>query len=85
GPAAAAGLGGVPRWHPGPKRPPLRGPPRGFCFHLRPYVDALHGFRSRTWTVDELVLVRSRLPRSGMPGEQPRYEAVARRALGAAG
>ncbi|MFE1507377.1 hypothetical protein ACFW60_04375, partial [Streptomyces sp. NPDC058726] len=52
---------------------------------VRPYVDALHGFRSRTWTVDELVLVRSRLPRSGVPGEQPRYEAVARRALGAAG
>ncbi|GGX19324.1 RNA 2',3'-cyclic phosphodiesterase [Streptomyces malachitofuscus] len=52
---------------------------------VRPYVQALHEFRSRTWTVDELVLVRSSLPRSGTPGEQPRYEAVARRALGAAG
>ncbi|WP_250399715.1 RNA 2',3'-cyclic phosphodiesterase [Streptomyces cellostaticus] len=52
---------------------------------VRPYVTALHDFRSRTWTVDELVLVRSHLPRSGMPGEQPRYEPVARWALGAAG
>lgn len=52
---------------------------------VRPYLDALEGLRSRTWTVDELVLVRSHLPRSGVPGEQPRYEAVARRALGAAG
>ncbi|MFI2509355.1 RNA 2',3'-cyclic phosphodiesterase [Streptomyces sp. NPDC018972] len=51
----------------------------------RPYVTALHAFHSRTWTVDELVLVRSNLPTSGVPGEQPRYEAVARRALGAAG
>ncbi|MEV5933838.1 RNA 2',3'-cyclic phosphodiesterase [Streptomyces sp. NPDC093250] len=52
---------------------------------VRPYVRALHEFRSRTWTVDELVLVRSNLPTSGTPGEQPRYEAVARQALGAAG
>ncbi|MET9153346.1 RNA 2',3'-cyclic phosphodiesterase [Streptomyces griseoflavus] len=52
---------------------------------VRPYLDALEDFRSRTWTVEELVLVRSHLPRSGIPGEQPRYEAVARRALGAAG
>ncbi|MBT3154799.1 RNA 2',3'-cyclic phosphodiesterase [Streptomyces sp. CHD11] len=52
---------------------------------VRPYLDALHGFRGRPWTVDELVLVLSRLPTSGVPGEQPRYEAVARRALGAAG
>lgn len=51
----------------------------------RPYLDALHGFRGRTWTVGELALVRSNLPRSGVPGEQPRYEAVARGPLGAAG
>ncbi|KAF3466027.1 RNA 2',3'-cyclic phosphodiesterase [Streptomyces sp. Tu 3180] len=51
----------------------------------RPYLEALHGFRSRTWTVDELVLVRSNLPKSGVSGEQPRYEAVARRPLRAAG
>ncbi|CAL9477115.1 RNA 2',3'-cyclic phosphodiesterase [Streptomyces sp. enrichment culture] len=52
---------------------------------VRPYLAALDDFRSRTWIVEELVLVRSHLPRSGVPGEQPRYEAVARRALGAAG
>ena len=49
------------------------------------HVAALGGFTSRTWTVRELVLVRSSLPRSGVPGEQPRYEAVARWALGGAG
>ncbi|MFJ2949898.1 RNA 2',3'-cyclic phosphodiesterase [Streptomyces sp. NPDC087226] len=52
---------------------------------VRPYLEVLDAFRSRTWTVDELVLVRSSLPTSGVPGEQPRYEAVARRSLGAAG
>ncbi|MFF4802530.1 RNA 2',3'-cyclic phosphodiesterase [Streptomyces sp. NPDC001351] len=52
---------------------------------VRPYVAALGEFTSRTWTVGELVLVRSNLPRSGVPGEQPRYEAVARWALGGAG
>ncbi|NNN36740.1 RNA 2',3'-cyclic phosphodiesterase [Streptomyces sp. S3(2020)] len=50
-----------------------------------PYVSALDGFTSRTWTVGELALVRSDLPRSGVPGEQPRYEVVARWALGGAG
>jgi 2'-5' RNA ligase len=52
---------------------------------VRPYVSALSGFTSRTWTVDELALVRSNLPKSGVPGEQPRYEVVARWALGGAG
>ncbi|MDL5202251.1 RNA 2',3'-cyclic phosphodiesterase [Streptomyces sp. ALI-76-A] len=52
---------------------------------VRPYLDALAEFRGRTWTVDELTLVRSNLPRSGVPGEQPRYETVARWSLGAAG
>ncbi|MHC3469192.1 RNA 2',3'-cyclic phosphodiesterase [Streptomyces sp. 7R007] len=51
----------------------------------RPYVQALGDFTGRTWTVSDLVLVRSRLPRSGVPGEQPRYETVARWALGGAG
>ncbi|MFG3659278.1 RNA 2',3'-cyclic phosphodiesterase [Streptomyces sp. NPDC047706] len=53
--------------------------------NVRPYLDALAGFTSRTWTVAELALVRSHLPRSGVPGEQPRYEAVARWPLGGAG
>lgn len=50
---------------------------------VRPYVEALRTFAGRTWTVDELLLVRSNLPRSGIPGEQPRYETVARWSLGA--
>ncbi|MFD9329664.1 RNA 2',3'-cyclic phosphodiesterase [Streptomyces sp. NPDC060065] len=50
---------------------------------VRPYLDALASFTSRTWTVRELFLVRSNLPRSGLPGEQPRYETVARWPLGA--
>ncbi|WP_225097921.1 RNA 2',3'-cyclic phosphodiesterase [Streptomyces sp. CoH27] len=50
---------------------------------VRPFVDLLRGFTSTTWTVSELALVRSNLPRSGVPGEQPRYEVVARWALGA--
>jgi 2'-5' RNA ligase len=52
---------------------------------VRACVDALHRFTSRTWTVQDLALVRSNLPKSGVPGEQPRYEAVARWPLGAAG
>lgn len=52
---------------------------------VRPYVAALQDFVGRTWTVEELVLVRSRLPRSGVPGEQPRYEPVGRWALGGSG
>ncbi|NYV77049.1 RNA 2',3'-cyclic phosphodiesterase, partial [Streptomyces sp. UH6] len=52
---------------------------------VRPLLDALDGHRGRSWTVDELFLVHSRLPRSGVPGEQPRYETVARWELGASG
>ncbi len=50
-----------------------------------PYVTALDRFTSRSWTVRDVALVRSTLPKSGVPGEQPRYEAVARRPLGTAG
>lgn len=42
-----------------------------------PYVTALDAFAGRDWTARELCLVRSNLPRSGVPGEQPRYETVA--------
>jgi len=52
---------------------------------VRPYLDRLDDFAGRAWTADELVLVRSDLPRSGVPGEQPRYEVVARWGLGAGG
>ncbi|MFV0135207.1 RNA 2',3'-cyclic phosphodiesterase [Streptomyces sp. HMX87] len=52
---------------------------------VREYVRTLDAFTGRTWTVSELSLVRSNLPRSGVPGEQPRYETVARWPLGGAG
>ncbi|MFE6619296.1 RNA 2',3'-cyclic phosphodiesterase [Streptomyces sp. NPDC008086] len=52
---------------------------------VRPYVAVLDEFGSRSWTVDAVVLVRSRLPTSGVAGEQPRYEVVARWSLGGAG
>ncbi len=35
---------------------------------VRPYVAALGAFTSRTWTVSEVLLVRSNLPSSGWPG-----------------
>ncbi|MEU8436310.1 RNA 2',3'-cyclic phosphodiesterase [Streptomyces sp. NPDC029216] len=44
---------------------------------LRPCVEALAGFEGTPWQVDTLSLVRSHLPVSGVPGEQPRYEVVA--------
>ncbi|QOV37569.1 RNA 2',3'-cyclic phosphodiesterase [Streptomyces ferrugineus] len=53
--------------------------------NVRAYLAALAEFTSRTWTVGELVLMRSNLPTSGIAGEQPRYEAVARWPLGAPG
>jgi len=51
-------------------------------FEVRPYVEALDAYTSRTWTVADLALVRSKLPKSGVPGEQPRYEVVGRWPLG---
>ncbi|MGW0711333.1 RNA 2',3'-cyclic phosphodiesterase [Streptomyces sp. NPDC002643] len=52
---------------------------------VRGQVDALGAFAGRTWVVSELALVRSNLPVSGVPGEQPRYEVVERWGLGDAG
>ncbi|WP_031045190.1 RNA 2',3'-cyclic phosphodiesterase [Streptomyces sp. NRRL F-5650] len=52
---------------------------------VRPHVEALAGYAGPAWTVTGLALVRSNLPESGVPGEQPRYEAVARSPLGASG
>ncbi|MBQ0829313.1 RNA 2',3'-cyclic phosphodiesterase [Streptomyces tagetis] len=54
-------------------------------YDVGPYTEALAGFDGPAWTVTELVLMRSELPRSGVPGERPRYETVARSALGDAG
>jgi RNA 2',3'-cyclic 3'-phosphodiesterase len=50
-----------------------------------PYVVLLEPFAGRPWTVTELTLVRSNLPKSGVPGEQPRYEPVGRWPLGRSG
>ncbi|MFG2791545.1 RNA 2',3'-cyclic phosphodiesterase [Streptomyces sp. NPDC048419] len=52
---------------------------------VRPYLTPLEAFTGPTWTVTDLALIRSNLPKSGVPGEQPRYEALARWALGGAG
>lgn len=51
--------------------------PASRAVDLRPYVAALDRFQGEPWTAGELALVRSRLPDSGVPGEQPRYELVA--------
>ncbi|MEV4946348.1 RNA 2',3'-cyclic phosphodiesterase [Streptomyces sp. NPDC053755] len=52
---------------------------------LRPFLDVLAPFEGSRWQVGELALVRSRLPVSGVPGEQPRYEKVGAWPLGGAG
>ncbi|MFJ8664365.1 RNA 2',3'-cyclic phosphodiesterase [Streptomyces sp. NPDC093600] len=52
---------------------------------LRPFVDGLAPFEGARWQVPELVLVRSRLPAGGVPGEQPRYETVGAWPLDGAG
>lgn len=49
---------------------------------LRPYVEALGAFHGETWTATELALVHSRLPTSGVPGEQPHYTTIATWTLG---
>jgi RNA 2',3'-cyclic 3'-phosphodiesterase len=49
---------------------------------LRPFADALADFRGSPWTAGTLSLVSSTPPRSGVPGEQPRYDTVAHWPLG---
>ncbi|MEU9671952.1 RNA 2',3'-cyclic phosphodiesterase [Streptomyces parvus] len=49
---------------------------------LRPFAAALAGFEGQRWEAARLTLVRSRLPVSGVPGEQPRYTAVRAWGLG---
>ncbi|MER7872934.1 RNA 2',3'-cyclic phosphodiesterase [Streptomyces solisilvae] len=49
---------------------------------LAPYIDGLADFASQEWTVGELSLVRSHPPDPGVPGRQPRYEAIAAWPLG---
>lgn len=55
---------------------------RGGRWDLRPYAAALEPFDGSEWRAGELTLVRSHLPHSGVPGEQPRYEPVASWPLG---
>ncbi|GCD35523.1 RNA 2',3'-cyclic phosphodiesterase [Streptomyces chrestomyceticus JCM 4735] len=55
---------------------------RAEALDLAPFVDGLADFEGSAWTVRELALVRSRLPVSGVAGEQPRYETVAAWPLG---
>lgn len=50
---------------------------------FKAYVTVLGAFAGREWTVGELCLVRSYLPKSGVRGEQPRYETLVSWALGA--
>ncbi|MFF9770614.1 RNA 2',3'-cyclic phosphodiesterase [Streptomyces sp. NPDC014636] len=52
---------------------------------VQPYVGLLREFTGRSWNVTDVALVRSDLPRSGVPGEQPRYVVVDRWALAGAG
>ncbi|MER6097794.1 RNA 2',3'-cyclic phosphodiesterase [Streptomyces sp. NPDC001728] len=49
---------------------------RGEGMDLHPFLDSLGGFEGTRWQVEELALVRSSLPVSGVRGEQPRYETV---------
>ncbi|MFJ5608603.1 RNA 2',3'-cyclic phosphodiesterase [Streptomyces sp. NPDC093221] len=46
---------------------------RGHAVSLRPFADALTALHGAAWSADTLHLVSSALPRSGVPGEQPRY------------
>ncbi|OKI10028.1 2'-5' RNA ligase [Streptomyces sp. CB02923] len=55
---------------------------RAEALDLTPFVEGLADFEGGPWTVRELALVRSRLPASGVAGEQPRYETVAAWPLG---
>ncbi|MGD9485058.1 2'-5' RNA ligase family protein [Streptomyces sp. TRM70308] len=49
---------------------------------LAPFARALADFASPPWHADTLALVRSHLPRSGVPGTSPRYETVSTWPLG---
>lgn len=50
--------------------------------HLRPYAEALQDFEGSPWSVTSIALMRSNPPRSGIPGEQPRYETMGTWPLG---
>lgn len=56
----------------------------GVHVRLRPFADALADFRGSPWTAGILSLVASIPPRSGRPGEQPRYRIAVSWQLGPA-
>jgi RNA 2',3'-cyclic 3'-phosphodiesterase len=56
--------------------------PRTGHVALRPFADALAGFRGAPWTAGTLSLVASIPPAPGVPGAQPHYEPVAGWRLG---
>ncbi|MGV9707920.1 RNA 2',3'-cyclic phosphodiesterase [Streptomyces sp. NPDC003483] len=82
---AAARRAGVPMEEHRRYRPHLTVARSRQSMDFGPYVTALDAFAGRPWTAGELCLVRSNLPRSGVPGEQPRYETVERWTLAGAG
>jgi RNA 2',3'-cyclic 3'-phosphodiesterase len=49
---------------------------------LRPLADRLAPFQGREWTAASIALVRSHPPAPGVPGAQPRYEALRAWTLG---
>ncbi|WP_340560558.1 RNA 2',3'-cyclic phosphodiesterase [Streptomyces sp. GSL17-111] len=55
---------------------------RGAPTPLAPFTSALADFAAPAWPADRLTLVRSSLPRSGVPGEQPHYDELASWPLG---
>lgn len=80
--AAAARRAGVPMDAHRPYTPHLTVARNRSDVALAPFEAALADFAGTPWTARELSLVRSRLPVDGVPGEQPRYEAVAAWPLG---
>ncbi|MEU9286323.1 RNA 2',3'-cyclic phosphodiesterase [Streptomyces sp. NPDC048275] len=75
---AAARKAGVPMGEHRRYRPHLTVARSRTTADFETYVTTLFAFAGREWTVADLCLVRSNLPKSGVPGEQPRYETVAR-------
>ncbi|MFE0702017.1 RNA 2',3'-cyclic phosphodiesterase [Streptomyces sp. NPDC058872] len=75
---AAARRAGVPMEEPRRYRAHLTvaRPRKEGAVDLRPFVAELAGLEGERWRVAELALLRSYLPVSGVPGEQPRYETV---------
>ena len=74
--AAAARREGIPMDEHRPYAPHLTVARNRTHVSLAPFVGELADFTGEWWTVERLCLVRSNLPVSGVPGEQPRYETI---------